>query len=123
MFTCQIFDFKSIKKISDDDDDTSGQIEYFSQFYFRTKSFSQLKSLSILGIEIDNMSKLLFLTNLVSLTMKSICGKRMSTFDLLQLKKKLVVNSCRNKNWLKVIINILYYFFRTFLDLKILNIH
>jgi hypothetical protein len=34
--------------------------------------------------------------------MKSVCGQRMSKFDLPQLKK-LVVWSCRNTDWLKVI--------------------
>jgi len=71
-FIFKHYDTKQWKSLRiSDDDDTSGQIEYFSQFYSRTKTFSQLKSLSILEMKIDNMSRLLFhfpfLRNLVSL--------------------------------------------------------
>jgi hypothetical protein len=125
---CRRFDFKSIRKRKlnfvfqhcdtnqwkslrfSNDDNTPEQIEYFFKCYSHTKTFSQLESLSLLGMEIDNMLiHLPSLRNLVSLTMKSVCGQRMSTFDLPQLKK-LVVQSCRNTDWLKVSLNMKLYF-------------
>ena len=117
-----------------DDTNTPGQVEYFFKNYFLIDNFSQLRSLSVVRIKPLNQSLLLsqlpFLTNLVSLRIESICGNNISDFDLPQLKK-LIFSSCANTNWLKVkkktnmielLIIILYYFFRIFLELKLLNI-
>ncbi|CAF1293938.1 unnamed protein product [Adineta steineri] len=46
------------------------------------------------------LSQLSFLSNLVSLTIKSICGQTMSQFNLPNLKK-LVFSSCKNINWIQ----------------------
>ena len=124
---CQRFDFKSINKIKFDiiieqydtqwckslrlsnDDDTYGQIEYFFQFYSIIDHFSQLNSLSLLKIEsIDSLnllSQIIFLPNLVSLTIKTVCGRIISKFNSLNLKQ-LAVISCRNTS----LIVMLYYF-------------
>ncbi len=125
---CRKFDFKSIRKRKlnyvlqhcdtkqwkslrfSNDNNTPEQIEYFFRCYFHTKTFPQLESLSLLGMKIDNMLiHLASLRNLVSLTIKSVCGQKMSTVNLPQLKK-LVVQSCRNTDWLKVILNMKLYF-------------
>jgi hypothetical protein len=148
---CRSFDFKSVSKSKFDiifrqyntkqwkllklfnDDDTPGQIEYFIQNYFITEHFSQLQSLSILDKTGRCRYNLLlyqlrFLTNLNSLTMESICGTKMSHFNLPKLKR-LVVSSCRNTKWILVIkqnfdllLNIHVCFYRIYLNLKVLNI-
>jgi hypothetical protein len=115
----QIFDFKSISKAKFDivfrrhdtrqwkslqlsnDDDTPGQVEYFLQTYFYVDHFFQLQSLSFVKMKAFNDYTLLTclpsLPNLISLKIASICGKKMSSFDLPKLKK-LVFSSCTNIN-------------------------
>jgi hypothetical protein len=119
---CHGFDFQLINKMKFDiifeqynkqwwkslklsNEDIPGQIEYFFQCYSLIDEISQLKSLSLLNIESMNKSILLsqisFLTNLVSLTLKPICGRILLNIDLSKLKR-LVVTSCRNTEWIKV---------------------
>jgi hypothetical protein len=120
---CQFFDFQSISKFKfdlvfkhhstkrwkslkiSDDEHTPDHIEYFCQFYFLVNDFPQLQSLSILNINFEKkytiLSQLQFLTNLVSLTIKSVCGQTMPQFELPNLKK-LVFSSCSDNNWIKV---------------------
>lgn len=121
---CQTFDFKSIVKsefdfifqnfstenwkslqLSDEKCFTSGQIEYFFRFFAQHKRFSQLKSLSILGKKQNNMFEILFklspFANLILLTIKPVCGRRISNVELPQLNS-LVISSCGNIDWLEV---------------------
>ncbi|CAF4178366.1 unnamed protein product [Adineta steineri] len=119
---CQRLDFKSITKSKFDlifeeydtqwcqslslsnDHHTYGQIEYFLQFYSLIDHFSQLKSLTLYNRKsIDTfklLSQIFLLTNLVSLTLKPICGKIMSEFDFFNLKR-LAITSCKNTTWIK----------------------
>jgi hypothetical protein len=146
---CQGFDFQLINKTKFDlifdqydkqwwkslrlsNEDTPGQIEYFFQSYSLIDEISQLKSLSLSKIESINKSILLsqisFLTNLVSLTLKPICGRILSNIDLPKLKR-LVVTSCKNTEWIRVrTSNVKFIFFnfafsllRIGLNLKVLN--
>jgi len=116
---CRRFDFLSINKIKFDiffeqydtqwckslrlsnDDDTHGQIEYFFRFYSLIDHFSQLKSLSLLNAGSIIISQIVLPTNLVSLTLKPICGKTMSEFSFSNLKR-LAITSCKNTEWIKV---------------------
>ena len=121
------FDFKSISKtkfdfiltqqqnkqlwkslqLSNNDDEILGQIEYFCQLYSLDDVFPQLESLSLLNIRrICKNNELLnqllsSITNLQSLRIEPICGTLLSHFYFLQLKR-LVINSCRNLEWMKV---------------------
>lgn len=114
-----------------DDDYTPGQIRYFIQKYSLIKDLPTLQSLSILE-ENDKCSyylllhELRLLTNLNSLTMGSICGRKMYLFHLSKLKR-LVVSSCRNTKWISVkrfrfTNEYLYLFYRISLCLKVSNI-
>ncbi|CAF1534581.1 unnamed protein product, partial [Adineta steineri] len=119
---CKIFDFKSSSKLQFDtifdqystkrwkslqlsnDDQTSGQIEYCFQRYPLSVYFTQLESLSLLKMKINNLpilSELSFLTNLTSLKIGFICGEIISMYDLSDLKqlKRLVITSCFNTRW------------------------
>lgn len=124
---CYLFDFKSINKtkfdfilnqqynkqqwkslqFSDDDYDTPGQFEYFSQFYSLVDLCPELQSLSLLNIKSISqnnqllLSNLSTLTNLQSLTLTSLCGTIICQFDFSKLKR-LVISSCLNMNWMKV---------------------
>jgi hypothetical protein len=121
---CQYFDFQSISKSQfdlvsqyhntkqwkllriSDDKRTPDFVEYFCQFYSLINDFPRLQSLSIINLNIYNnytiFSQLPSLTNLVSLTIESVCGDKMSPFDLPNLKR-LVLTSCADINWIKVI--------------------
>lgn len=115
---CYLFNFKGINKTKFDfiinqqynkqqwkslqlsnDYDTPGQIEYFCQSYSLIDLCPQLQSLSLLNIEYISQS--LSFTNLKSLTIESLCGTIMSRFDLSKLKR-LVINTCRDIEWMKV---------------------
>jgi hypothetical protein len=121
---CQYFDFQFISKTQfdlvyqyhntkqwkslriSDDKHTPDFVEYFCQFYSLINDFPRLQSLSIVNLNIYNnysiFSQLPCLTNLVSLTIESVCGDKMSPFDLPNLKR-LVLTSCADINWIKVI--------------------
>lgn len=113
---CQGFDFQSTNRSKFDfifgqynkqwwkslrlsNEDTFAQIEYFFQNYSLIDDVSQLKSLSLLKIEtVDQsiwLSEISCLSNLVSLTLKPICGEIISALDFPKLKR-LVVTSCQN---------------------------
>ena len=116
---CKILDFKSVDKTKFDwviqqhspeywgslrlstDDETPGQIEYFSQFYPFDQYVSQLKSVTLIGVQPNHdyklFSQLQSLTNLSSLTIQSICGLDFSALNL-PLLKHLVITSCINSN-------------------------
>ncbi|CAF3596074.1 unnamed protein product [Rotaria sp. Silwood1] len=119
---CQFFDCKSASKVPFelvfrrhdtqqwkslqlyDDDDTSGQIEYFNKNYSFVEHFPQLQSLSLLEMKTEHIYRLLYqlrsLTNLNSLTIESICGKKCLNISLPKLKR-LAFSSCRNTKWIK----------------------
>jgi hypothetical protein len=121
---CQYFDFQFISKSQfdfvsqyhntkqwkslriSDDKHTPDFVEYFCQFYSLINDFPRLQSLSIVNMNIYNnytiFSQLPLLTNLVSLTIESVCGEKLSPFDLPNLKR-LVLTSCADINWIKVI--------------------
>ncbi len=121
---CQYFDFQFISKSQfdllyqkyntkqwkslriSDDKHTPDFVEYFCQFYSLINDFPRLQSLSIVNLNIYNnytiFSQLPLLTNLVSLTIGSVCGEKLSPFDLPNLKR-LVLTSCADINWIKVI--------------------
>jgi hypothetical protein len=106
----QFFDAQQCKSFNlSNDDYTYGQIDYFFQNYSLIQLFSQLESLSIVSLKSLNESLLLsqlpFLSNLVSLTLKPICGEKMSEFNLPNLKK-FVFGSCTNTNWIRVRLSI-----------------
>jgi hypothetical protein len=100
---CDTKQCKSLKLLNDEY--TYGQIDYFFQNYSLVQHFSSLELFSITNSKSLNESLLLtqlpFLSNLISLTLKSICGEKMSEFDLPNLKK-LVFASCTNTNWIRV---------------------
>ncbi|UJR16639.1 hypothetical protein I4U23_003539 [Adineta vaga] len=124
---CYFFDFKSISKtkldfiltqqrnkqfwkslqLSNNEDETPGQIEYFCQLYSLSNICPQLESLSLLNIEqIHNNEELLTQlllssSNLQSLTIEPICATVLSNINLSQLKR-LVIHSCKNIGWMKV---------------------
>lgn len=119
---CLGFDFKSIDKKRFDiifnqynkqwwkslrlsNEDISSEIEYFFENYSLIDDVSQLKSLSLVKMTFIHQSNLVFqlsfLTNLVSLTLKPICGQMMYNIDLPKLKR-LVVSSCKTTEWVKV---------------------
>jgi len=121
---CRSFDFQSISKSQfhlvsqehntkrwkllriSDDKHTPDFVEYFCQVYSLFNDFPQLQSLAIVNLNLQNdymiFSQLPSLTKLVSLTIETICGERMSPFDLPNLKR-LVFTSCPNIHWIKVI--------------------
>jgi hypothetical protein len=123
---CQSFDFQSISKSQfdfvsqhhntkqwkslriSDDKHTPDFVEYFCQVYSLIDDFPQLKSFAIVNLNSKQnytiFSLLPLLTNLVVLKIESVCGEKMSPFDLLNLKK-LVFTSCANIHWIKVIYN------------------
>ncbi|CAF3972744.1 unnamed protein product [Rotaria sp. Silwood1] len=79
-------------------------IDYFMENYFSIKNFSQLQTLSM-GQLNDRTQQLFFsllpsLTNLISLSIDSLCGKDILPFDLPKLQK-LIFGSCENIDWIK----------------------
>jgi hypothetical protein len=121
---CQYFDFQFISKSQfdlvsqhqntkqwkslriSDDKHTPDFVEYFCQVYSLINDFPQLKSFAIVNLKSRQnytiFSLLPLLTNLVSLKIESVCGDKMSPFDLPNLKK-LVFTSCSSIHWIKVI--------------------
>jgi len=120
---CHTFDFKSVNKTKFDlvirqhnpqhwrslrlsnDDETPGQIEYFSRLYPLDQHVFQLESISFINVKANNdnifLSQLQSFVNLVSLTIKSVCGNYLSPINLPFLKH-LVVTSCMNGDWIMV---------------------
>jgi hypothetical protein len=120
---CHIFDFKSITKSKIDfiiqqhnpkywqslrlsnDDETPGQIETFSRLYPLDQHPFQLKSISLINVQPDKsnviFSQIRSFVHLVSLTIKSVCGKCLSPMNLPSLKH-LVVSSCIYDDWMMV---------------------
>jgi hypothetical protein len=121
---CQSFDFQSISKSQfnlvsqyyntkqwkslriSDDKHTPDFVEYFCQVYSLNNDFPRLQSLAIVDLNFKQnymiFSQLPLLTNLVSLTIESVCGEKLSPFDLPNLKR-LVLTSCADIRWIKVI--------------------
>ena len=123
----QFFNFKSKRKAKFDyvfqqhdtrqwkslqlsnDDHTPGQIDYFIKNYLFTECFLKVESLRIVKIKhiykynalIDLLIQ--YFTNLNVLTIESICGTTMSSYRLPKLKR-LVISSCRNAEWIMVIL-------------------
>lgn len=85
--------------------DTPGQIEYFCKRYSLANEFTLLRSLSLGDMQIKDTDALFpqlkALTNLVSLSIGSFCGKRMPLLELPQLKR-LTVHTCFHTEWMKV---------------------
>jgi hypothetical protein len=123
---CRSFDFQSISRSKfhlvsqqhntkqwrslriSDNKYTPDFVEYFCQFYSLINDFPRLQSLAIVDLNFKNdymiFSQLSSLSNLVSLTIETVCGERMSPFDLPNLKR-LFLTSCANIHWTKVIYN------------------
>lgn len=120
---CSRFDFKSVNKTKfdyiikqhnmnkwrslrlSDDDHTPGQVSHFCKLYSFSNDLSQLETLSIINLKQPTASlfvcHLKLFTNLVSLTIGSVCGKTMPLVQLPNLKH-LVISSCMHTNWMKV---------------------
>ena len=120
---CHTIDFKSISKSRFDiiiqqhhpkywrslrlsnDNETPGQIEVFARLYPFDQHLLHLQSISFIHIQPNYhnvfLSQLHSLIHLVSLTMKSVCGKYLSRINLPSLKH-LVVSSCAYGDWMMV---------------------
>ncbi len=120
---CHTFDFKSVSKAKFElvlrqhdtqqwqslrlsaDDYTPEQITLFSQRFPFAKHVPQLKTLSLINMKLKHgkiiIPQLKIFTQLVSLTIGSICGKNISMLELPSLKY-LVVNACKHSQWLLV---------------------
>ena len=120
---CHTFDFQSVHKTKFDlviqqhnprhwhslrlsnDDETPGQIEYFLRLHPLNQRVSQLKSIAFADVNPINgnvlLSQLPSLVNLVSLTIKSVCGECLSSLSLPSLKR-LVLTSCACSNCIMV---------------------
>ncbi|CAF4956639.1 unnamed protein product [Rotaria sp. Silwood1] len=87
-----------------DDDKTPGQIRLFYQLFPLAENVSQLQSLSILNMKpkfaTDILSQLVSFNNLISLTVTTICGEDIPSFELPSLKR-LVVTGCKCNDWIK----------------------
>ncbi|CAF3661973.1 unnamed protein product [Rotaria sp. Silwood1] len=87
-----------------DDDKTPGQIRLFYQLFPLAENVSQLQSLSILNMKpkfaTDILSQLVSFDNLISLTVTTICGEDIPSFELPSLKR-LVVTGCKCNDWIK----------------------
>ena len=85
--------------------DTLGQIEYFCKRYSLANEFTLLRSLSLGDMQIKDtvalFPQLNALTNLVSLSIGSFCGKHMPRLELPQLKR-LTVHTCCPTEWMKL---------------------
>lgn len=90
-----------------DDNQTPDHLEYFCHCYSLENGFPRLKSLSLFNLNVEKkyriFSQLPSLTNLVSLTIESMCGENMSPFSLPNLKR-LVFSSCADITWIQVIL-------------------
>ncbi|UJR34825.1 hypothetical protein I4U23_027606 [Adineta vaga] len=87
-----------------DNDQKPFWIDHFIENYISIKNFSTLQFLSI-GNLTDKSQQLFFsilpsLTNLISLSIDSLCGKDILPFDLPKLKK-LVFGSCLSIDWIQ----------------------
>ncbi|CAF0747201.1 unnamed protein product [Rotaria sordida] len=116
------FDFKSVSKAKfnyitqlhdihrwrslclSNDDNTPGQIKYFSQLFPPNEYIHQLESLTVLHMKPENAQEFLLqirsLNNLVSLSIGLICGLNIQSMELPSLKR-LVLTSCKHTYWIK----------------------
>jgi hypothetical protein len=119
-----IFNFKSISKakfnfvirlhnihrwrslcLSDDDDETPGQIKLFCQLFPLGEYIRQLQSLNVLSMKPKDAQEFLLqirsFNNLVSLSIEKICGFDIQSIELLSLKR-LTLTSCKHTQWIMV---------------------
>ena len=88
-----------------DDDQTPGQISYFFRSFPVAKCLSQLESLTLINmrppISLIIFPELSSFTQLVSLTIGSICGKLLPALQFPSLRH-LVIDSCMHTQWMQV---------------------
>lgn len=88
-----------------DDDQTPGQINYFFRSFPMAKHLSQLESLTMINMRPQTalmiFPELTSFTQLVSLSIGSICGKLLPVLEFPSLRH-LVIDSCMHTQWMKV---------------------